>query len=178
MVGEQCVLSGATGRDWLADEEVTLQLAVLDKKTKTYLLPLMKPGVRGSLSVSDVRVRVEEMKEQKADASADVTDVATVAVQAVANPLKHQFEIKVKVAKAGEYRLRVWVRDVLVAKCPLMLEVKRPKVFFSSCIFFFPTSLVTSLVPTYYGLHRSPVSSVSCLAYQPVRSSTLTKVSP
>jgi hypothetical protein len=60
--------------------------------------------------------------EQKADQAAGGD--SELVVQAVVEPRDHQFSIRVKVATAGEHRLRVWVRDVEVANSPFSLQVK------------------------------------------------------
>jgi hypothetical protein len=126
-VKEQCVVHGWPV-DWLADETVTLQLAVLDKKTKTQLLPVVSQSLPGSLSlcVDDVRVRVEQISEQKSDNRATAGTAADVEVQAVSEPRDHpsQFDIRVKLLEQGEHRLRVWVRDVEVSNSPFTVQVK------------------------------------------------------
>jgi hypothetical protein len=125
LVKEQCAVRGLPA-EWVADEAVTLQLAVVDKKSKNVLLPSasqepVQPGSVRGLCVGDVRVRVEEESEQKGEQAAASAEVA---VQAVADPRDHQFTIRVKVRQAGEHRLRVWVSDVEVQHSPFILQVK------------------------------------------------------
>jgi hypothetical protein len=123
LVKEQCEVRGWPD-EWIADEVVTLQLAVVDKKTKSQLLPIVsqepaqaQPGSAVGLCVGDVRVRVVGASEQK-------VDQAEVVVEAMIEPRDHQFDIRVKVANTGENRLRVWVRDVEVSNSPFTLHVK------------------------------------------------------
>jgi hypothetical protein len=132
LVKEQCAVRGWPA-EWVTDETVTLQLAVVDKQTKSQLLPLSSqvqadPGSALGLCVGDVRVRVRMVEEsdQKADDGADEVDVA---VQAVADGRDHQFAIRVKSARAGEHQLRVWVRDVEVPNSPFTLHIKSNQVW-------------------------------------------------
>jgi hypothetical protein len=155
LVKEQCVLRGWP-LEWVADEVMTLQLAVVDKKSRSQLLPLvsqsqsqsqsqaqLQPGsgsgmrVGAGVSVGDVRVRVEA-SEQKADEPLSLSgSVAEVSVRVVSEPLlDHQFAIGVKVAAAGQHQLRVWVRDVEVPGSPFNIDVKDHQVGITLAILF------------------------------------------
>jgi hypothetical protein len=85
---------------------------------------LLEPGA-GGLTVGDVRVRVLEL-EQKGDQVSDTSHAARAdaQVQAATEPCGHQFHIRVTATHAVEHKLRIWVRDVEVAKSPFTLQVQ------------------------------------------------------
>jgi hypothetical protein len=66
LVKEQCEVRGCP-TEWVVDEDFNLQLAVVDKKIRSQLLPLVSQPQLGAvgLSVGDVRVRMSEISEQK-----------------------------------------------------------------------------------------------------------------